>query len=129
MKVSASTTKVVDGKKVKDKTYNFNVDIPATLKAKVTKFGEDVVDASAEDSLVIAAQALARRLMVPTLSKDGKVTRAAKTEVEIQAVLNTWNPDVKSVVRQTAFEKASSALDRLTPEDRKKLLATLQAQK
>lgn len=101
--------------------------IPGSLADKVKLFGEDVVNASAEDSLIITVQALMRRLMEPTKSKDGKVTREAQTPTQIQAAVAAWKPDVRSVVRQSAFEKASSSLDKLSPEERKALLAKLQA--
>ena len=49
------------------------------------------------------------------------------TAAQIQAAVTAWQPDVRNVVRQSAFEKASSSLDKLTPEERKALLAKLQA--
>jgi len=38
-----------------------------------------------------------------------------------------WKPDVRSIVKQSAFEKAASSLDKLSPEERKQLLAKLRA--
>ena len=127
MKVSASTTKVVDGKKVKDATITCDVNIPSDLKGQVDTFGETVVAAAAEDSFVISAQAQMRRMMAPVVNKAGQVTRAAQSAEQIQAHMNTWKPDVKSVVRQSAFEKATSTLDKLTADERKALLAKLRA--
>lgn len=105
------------------------VNIPATLAEKVKAFGEDVVNGAAEDALVISAQALMRRMMVPKFDKEGKKTADASNPAEIAKAVAEWRPDVKTVVRQTAFERAASSLDKLTPEERKALLAKLQAVK
>lgn len=105
------------------------VNIPATLAEKVKAFGEDVVNGAAEDALVISAQALMRRMMVPKFDKEGKKTADASSPAEIAKAVAEWRPDVKTVVRQSAFERAASSLDKLTPEERKALLAKLQAVK
>lgn len=119
MKIAAKTGK--NGTPV-----SVDCDIPASLADKVKLFGEDVVNASAEDSLVITVQALMRRMMSPKVDKAGKVIAAAKTPAEIQAAVKAWKPDVRSVVRQSAFEKATSSIDKLSPEERKALLHKLQ---
>jgi len=103
--------------------------IPATLAEKVKLFGEDVVNATSEDSLIITVQALIRRMMAPKVDKAGKVLAPGSDAAAIQAAVSAWRPDVRTLVRQTAFEKASSSLDKLTPEERKALLAKLQALK
>lgn len=100
--------------------------IPETLPELVKLYGEDVVAGAAIDALVISAQALMRRMMVPKYDKEGKQTAAASSAAEIQAAVAAWRPDVKTVVRQTAFERATSSIDKLTPEERKALLAKLQ---
>lgn len=127
MKVSASTTKVEDGKKVKDQTVSCEVNIPEDLAGLVDTFGESVVAAAAVDAFVISAQANMRRLLTPGLNKEGKVIREAKTQEEIQAVMDNWKPDAKSVNRQSAFEKASTSISKLSAEERAALLAKLQA--
>ena len=119
MKITAKTGK--NGTPI-----SVDCDIPASLADKVKLFGEDVVNASAEDSLVITVQALMRRMMSPKVDKAGKVIAAAKTLAEIQAAVKAWKPDVRSVVRQSAFEKATSSIDKLSPEERKALLHKLQ---
>ena len=119
MKITAKTGK--NGTPV-----SVDCDIPASLADKVKLFGEDVVNASAEDSLVITVQALMRRMMSPKVDKAGKVIAAAKTPAEIQAAVKALKPDVRSVVRQSAFEKATSSIDKLSPEERKALLHKLQ---
>lgn len=103
------------------------VNIPAVLAEKVKLVGEEAVNALVEDSWIINAQALMRRLMVAVKNKAGVVTRAAMKDAEVQAALTAWRPDVRTIIRQTAFEKAASSLDKLTPEERKQLLAKLQA--
>lgn len=116
MKIQARKTKVVDGKRVPQAPVAFEYDLPASLADKVKKFGEDVVNAAAEDSFVIAVQALARRLL-----------EKGKNAVEIQTAVAAWLPNVRTIVRQTAFEKASTSIKSLSPEERKQLLAQLQA--
>ena len=128
MKVTASTTKAgPDGKKVKDQSVEVEVNIPEALADLVSAFGEEVVAGAAIDAIVISAQAQMRRLMVPSLSKDGKVIREAQSAEQIQAHMDSWKPDAKSVVRQSAFEKASNSISKLSPEERAALLAKLQA--
>ena len=111
-------------------------DMPVGIDAKIAKYGKELIDAMAEDSLVINIQALMRRNMGSPEVKEvkdasGKVTVAAKAAVapksqaEIQKLVSAWEPNVRNVTRQTAFEKAISSLDKLTPEERKQLLAKL----
>lgn len=94
------------------------VNIPEDLDGQVKLFGKDVVAAHAQGSLVISLQALMRRML-----------DAGKTPADIQKAASEWKPDTKSTVRQSAFEKASSSLDKLTPEERKQLLSKLQGLK
>src|ERR1035437_6829309 len=119
MKISAKSGKLAP--------LTVDVNIPAALADKVKLYGEEVVNSAAQDSLVISVQALMRRHMVDKVDKAGKVVAKAKTASEIQAAITAWKPDVRSVVRQSAFEKASTSLDKLTPDERKALLAKLQA--
>ena len=87
--------------------------------AEATKaFGEDVVFKAAQGAIVISLQAFIRRHI-------DKGSDAATIQKEVAA----WKPDVRSVVKQSAFEKATSVLDKLSPEERKQLLAKLQAAK
>jgi len=91
-------------------------DLPAGLEAKRKKYGDEIVDAAAEDTIVISVQALMRRLIEKGTSQP-----------DIQKAVAAWNPSIRTIVRQSAFEKATSSLDKLTPEERKQLLAKLQA--
>ena len=91
-------------------------DVPEKLPDQVRRFGEDVIAAAAQDSIVIGLQAFMRRLI-----------EKGKTAAEVAGEAGKWMPNVRNVVRQTAFEKAASSLDKLSPEERKQLLAKLQA--
>jgi hypothetical protein len=91
-------------------------DLPEGLEAKRTKYGDEIVDAAAEDTIIISIQALMRRLI-----------NKGAPQADIQKAVSEWNPSIRTIVRQSAFEKASSSLDKLSPEERKQLLAKLQA--
>lgn len=111
MKVSAKT-KAKPTPVVVD--YNIPDDLPGLQKA----FGDAVVAAAAKGAIVISLQAFIRRHI-----EKGTVV------AEIQKAVTAWKPDVRSVVKQSALEKVSSNLDKLSPEDRKALLAKLSAMK
>ena len=91
------------------------INIPDGTEALTKAFGAEVVGSAAKGAIIISAQAFMRRL----LDKGG-------TQATIQGEMSKWRPDVRSVTRQTAFEKVSSNISKLTPEERKKLLADLQ---
>lgn len=118
MEVTATKTVEKDGKKVRDtsKAVNVNVDIPGDLAGLEEKFGAEVVAAAAIDSLVITVQALMRRLMAK-----------GKSTAEIQAEVDKWKPEVRTLVKQSAFEKASNAISKMSAEERAELLKKLQA--
>src|SRR3990167_6685598 len=122
MKVSAKT-------KERPTPIVVEVDIPTGLQEKLKKFGDEVINAAVEDSLIITVQSLIRRLMTDVKDKAGKVKRGALTAAQIQTEIAKWQPSVRSLVRQSAFEKASSSLDKLSPEERKALLSKLQGMK
>ena len=90
--------------------------LPSTLAELQKAYGDDVVAAAARGAIVISLQAFMRRHI-------DKGTSVA----DIQKAVTAWRPDVRTIVRQSAFEKATSSLKQLTPEERKKLLAELQA--
>jgi len=127
MKITATVSEATATKLgIKREPVEVEANIPETLADKVKLFGEDVVNGAAEDALVINVQALVRRMMVPKFDKAGKKTSDASSLDEIKKAVAAWKPDVRTVVRQTAFEKATSSLDKLTPDERKALLASLQ---
>ena len=107
--------------KTKDKPTPVTVDYSLlgekdTVAQLVEKFGEEVVGASARGAIVISLQAFMRRHI------DKNADQAT-----IQNAVAAWKPDVRSIVKQSAFEKAASSLDKLSPEERKQLLAKLRA--
>lgn len=128
MKVSAQIKKLVG--EVKDKDGKITTPgkivpgvtcefpLPATLADLSKAYGEDVVTTAAKGAIIISLQAYMRRQI------EKGVAPAA-----IQTAVTAWKPDVRTITKQTAFEKAASSLDKLTPEERKQLLAKLQAAK
>lgn len=120
MKISATVNKG----KPEAKTAEIDVNIPSDLDGLVTAFGKEVVAGAAIDSLVITVQAGIRRALEDKVAKDGKVT-PGKSVAEIQAMYANWRPDVRTVVRQSAFEKAQTSIKSLTAEERAALLAEL----
>ena len=92
-----------------------NYNIPADLDGKRKLFGDEVVNAAAGGAIVISLQAFMRRHI-----------EKGTAQPAIQQAVGAWKPDVRSIVKQTAFEKVSSNISKLTPEERKKLLAELQ---
>lgn len=87
--------------------------------AELTKaVGEEVMFNAAKGAVTISLQAFMRR----HIEKGTPVP-------EIQKAVDAWKPDVRSVVKATAFEKASSQLDKLNPTERAELLKKLQGMK
>lgn len=121
--ISAETAKKLN---ITPSKVTTEVNIPDTLAEKVKLFGEEVVNSAASDALVINVQAGMRRMMVPKFDKAGKVTTPPSTTDQIVAWVKTWKPDVRTVVRQSAFEKAKSSLSVMSADERKALLAELQ---
>lgn len=102
-------------KKNDERVVTVNYEIPESLADLVAKFGEGPVVSAATDSFVIGVQALCRR-------------HWGKTDAEIQAQVDAHKPGVRTpAVKQTAFEKASSALSALSAEERAELLNKLKA--
>lgn len=110
MKVSAKT-------KNHPQPVTVEVNIPEKLADLTKHFGEEVVTSQARGAIVISAQATIRRLM----------EKGEKHE-EIAKKMATWKPDLR-VPGKSTFEKTVSAIDKLSPEDRKALLAKLQSAK
>lgn len=88
---------------------------PADLAGLTAQFGEESVYAAAKGQYTIGLQAFLRR-------------HYDKDAAELQALATAWNPNERApAVKQTAMEKASSALGNLTPEERKELINKLRA--
>ena len=128
MKVAATLSKASAAKfNLPPTRVECEVNIPAKLTEMVKLFGEDVVTASATTGFVLDVQALERRMLFPKLDKAGKVVAPPSTPAQIQTAVTAWKPNVRNMVRQTAAEKVFSSLDKLTPEEKKALLARLTA--
>jgi hypothetical protein len=108
MEISFKTKEHPEARKV-------NYDMPEDLKGLTDKFGEDAVAGAAKGAFVISLQALARR-------------HIEKSDAEIQELVTNWNPNERSAaVKQTPLERAASAMSKLSPEEKKELLAQLRA--
>ena len=103
-----------------DRVIKVNYDFGNDLNDMVNKFSEAVVFAGAKKSMVIDLQALIRRKVNPT----GKDTKPS-TDEEITADVKAWVPGVSTTVRKSAPEKAKEAIEKLSPEEKKSLLAEL----
>lgn len=93
-------------------------DIPVGVDGLRKAFGDEVVDSAARGAIVISLQAYMRRLL-----------EKGKNASEIQAEVKGWKPDARTIVKQSAFERATGAVEKLSPEERKALIAKLQALK
>lgn len=93
---------------------NIEYAMPEKLADLVKSFGEAVVESAARGSLVITIQAAMRRLL-----------EKGKSAKEIQDQLATWKPGVREVSKASAFEKATSQIGKLSPEERKALMDKL----
>jgi len=93
-------------------------DLPEKLADMQKKFGDAVIEAAAKGAIVISLQAFIRR----NLEKGSNAAA-------IQAEVAKWRPDVKTIVRQSALEKASSAVEKMSPTERAELLKKLQGMK
>ena len=89
-------------------------DLPESIEGLIEKFGQPVIVAQARAALVISLQAAIRRLITQGKSPD-----------DIEKELAAWRPDIRPRVTRSALEKATSSLDKLTPEQRRELLAKL----
>src|SRR5216684_5250898 len=110
MKVSATVKKLPGSPSVA-----VEYPIPDTLEGFRKSFGDEVTYAAAKGATVISLQAFLRRLV-----------EKGTSQAEIQKQATAWKPDVRTIVKQSAFEKATSSLGKLSPDERKKLLAELQ---
>jgi hypothetical protein len=107
MKVSAKT-------KDKPTPVSVEYEVPDTVAALTAAFGEDVVASAAKGAIVISLQAFMRRHI-----------DKGSDEATIQNEVKGWKPDSRTIIKQSAFERASGAIEKLTPEERKALIAKL----
>ena len=87
---------------------------PRIFQCFAKAFGEDVVASAAKGAIVISLQAFIRRHI-----------DKGSDSATIQTAVAQWKPDSRTIIKQTAFERASGAIDKLTPEERKALIAKL----
>lgn len=100
-------------KKDSEKVVSVEYAMPEDLAGLTEKFGAEVVASAAIDSFTISIQSLIRR-------------HFDKSQEEIQAAVEAWQPGVRTAgVKKTPLEKAQAALKAMSPEDRAKLLASL----
>ena len=93
-------------------------DIPASLDAKISKFGRESVNKAAGSGLAGAAYVKLRQLMTP---KKGNAPESAEA---IQAAMAVWLPDQQA--KEAAAKRVARAeamLADLSPEERKAALA------
>jgi hypothetical protein len=90
--------------------------VPETVADLTKEFGEDVVASAAKGAIVISLQAFMRRHI-----------DKGSDEATIQEAVKSWKPDSRTIIKQSAFERASGAIEKLTPEERKALIAKLSA--
>jgi hypothetical protein len=108
MEISFKTKEHPEARKV-------NFDMPADLDGLVAKFGAESVYANAAGSYVISLQALARR-------------HIEKSDEEVQGIIDAWNPNERSpAIKQSPFERAASALGKLSAEEKAELIRKLSA--
>lgn len=125
-KVRPSPAVTVKGKDGKEKVIpafkggdvKVNFTMPATLADMTKAYGEDVTYAAAKGSVIISLQAGLRRLV-----------EGGKSQAECQAFTTAYKPDVRTVVKQSAMQKATTAAQAMTPAERAELLKQLQAMK
>ena len=120
---SPAVTKTVDGKPVttpatKGGEVSAQFTLPTDLAGLQKAYSDAVVYAHAKGSIIISLQALMRRMI-----------ELGKSAAEIQTAVTAWKPDVRTAVKQSAFEKATGAIKGLSAEERAKLLKELQSLK
>ena len=89
-------------------------DIPATIDEAVQRFGEEIVYSRFRGSYVIDLQSFMRR----QIEKDGA------TQDTVQEASDAWRPGVRAAGKSPQ-EKIGTLLAKLSPEERRELLAEL----
>ena len=98
-----------------DKALAFEYDFGADLSEMVAKFGDEVVYHNARSNMVVGAQSAAR----------GGI-KAGKTEQEVVASFSGpkgWKPGIRKST--PPHERLAKDIEKLTPEQRKELLASI----
>ncbi len=105
------TAQIADGSAV----ITFPYDFGDSMEDAVEKFGGDIVWAYAKRALVIAAQGHARSLIKGEKSRD-----------EILTAMAEWKPGAPRQAK-TAEDRAREILSKISPEERARLLESLNA--
>lgn len=106
-----------DGKEIpatKGGEVKVNFNMPANLADAIKAYGELVVYNHAKGSIIISLQAGLRRMI-----------EAGKSPADCQKFASEYKPDVRTVVKQSAFEKAKGALGSLSAAEKAALLKEL----
>jgi len=93
-------------------------DFGDNLDDAAEKFGGDVIFSRFVAAATVDLQALIRR---------GLKGENPKSEKEIQALVNEWQPGVSTRTRKSPQEKAQLAIDALTEDEKAALLESLMA--
>lgn len=117
-------TKVEAKLSTSDRVFSVEYDFGDTIESAIEKFGAETVFTKFKQASIIDLQALIRRHLTPT-EKDGVKTEM--TNDEILSEIADWVPGSKTVVRKSPLEKAKEQLGKLSDEEKKALLAQLQA--
>lgn len=99
-----------------ERTATAQFALPTDLAGLQKAYGDAVVYAAAKNAIVISVQATMRRAI-----------EAGKSAADISKIVSEFKPDVRNVVKQSAFDKASGAIKSLSADERKALLAQLTA--
>jgi hypothetical protein len=121
MKMSENETQAPAANVIKFKTKEataskqVNYTFPASLTALTEKWGEDAIFAAATANLTINLQNVLRR-------------NFDKPETELQTLADSWNPNERAApVKQSPFERAQGALDKLSGDELRELANKLKA--
>lgn len=105
-----------------DREVSVDYDFGDDLASAVEKFGEETIYNAFKKSAVIDLQALIRRNMV---AKEGE---EAKTDDEIQSLVNEWKPSDKARVTKSATDKVMDIWEGVSDEEKAAILEKLAQQ-
>jgi hypothetical protein len=95
------------------KSASVKVGVGENLQELGAQYGTDVVYSHARRSIIIAMQTSIRAAL-----------EAGKSQDEIQAAMADWKPGVKRPTK-TAMDRVREELQRMSPEDKKRILKEL----
>lgn len=95
------------------------------LADAIELFGEDVVFNRFKSMAIIDVQAKCRSMMVDSTNKEGDVISKAKSQGEIQEVLDNWKLGLKKVSRKSPKEKVLDLLSGMSAEEKAAFIAEM----